>query len=145
MPSNTAIASRAAPVLDILHTTDAEGAPLCWVPLAQGRQGFCTIDEPDLQLLETLGLWLGWYLVSKKFVVAPCFGASGKTLLVARVLLDAGPGEAVTYKDQDFTNLRRSNLELLQGRQGRRRDRDFITPWPEKRELKQKARVHVYA
>lgn len=48
-------------------------------------------------------------------------------VLVARALLDAGPGQIVKYVDGNPLNLRRENLRLVANKGAIKRARDFIS------------------
>jgi hypothetical protein len=114
----------------IRHIVDQDGNRIALVPLGrQGRFGNAIIGESDLELLDSLGLSLRWNRLAKSGqVVAPCSRASGSCVQVARVLLDLGPGENVSYRNGDHTDLRRSNLAVNPEGYAIRRDRDYLTP-----------------
>lgn len=117
----------------VIHTTDENGEPIARVPLARGRQGWATLYEEDLRLLETLGLSMCWFTLAKGHVAASAYKAKGKLLLVARVLLDAPAGQNVGYVNGDKSDLRRDNLKLsTHGRKSSQRARESITPFAEK-------------
>jgi hypothetical protein len=54
------------------------------------------------------------------------------------VLVDAGPGQQVKHKDGNPRNLRRGNLELVEGGNAIRRDRALLTP----ENLRRRKRAH---
>jgi len=89
----------------ILHTTDGGGRKVALVPLGRkADRGNAIIDDADLTLLEALGLSLRWNRHSVTGVVfAPAGHGSGGNVQVARVLLDCGPGENVSYLNGDPT------------------------------------------
>lgn len=59
-----------------------------------------------------------------------CHGMGGGQATVARLIMDAGPGEIVRYRDRNPFNLRVSNLVKVPGRASRR-DREGVRAWVE--------------
>lgn len=58
----------------------------------------------------------------------PCGVGGGAThVTIARVLLNAGAGQKVCYRDRDPLNLRNDNLHVDKG-YARRRDADIMPP-----------------
>ncbi|WP_139221370.1 hypothetical protein [Bosea sp. OK403] len=113
----------------IIHSLDEGGRRAVFVPLLGGIRGYATIDEADFRSLLDAGLSSRWSIQVRGSVTAPCAGASGNTVSVARVLLDCGEGESVVYLNGDSTDLRRSNLSVsYEGNNAIRRDRDYIKP-----------------
>lgn len=111
----------------IIHALDEGGRKTVFVPLLGGSRGYAGIDEHDFHALMELGLSPTWSIQVRGTVTAPCAGASGNTVSVARVLLDLGPGESVTYANGNSTDLRRDNLSIsYEGNNAVRRDRDFV-------------------
>lgn len=108
---------------------------LAYVSLGtRGEKGVAVIAEADLAMLESLGLSLRWNRHPRTGAVfAPAGKASGSNVLVARVLLDAGKGENVRFKNGDPTDLRRDNLILDKTGYATRRDRDYLTPAQDRR------------
>lgn len=100
------------------------GRSLYMVPL--GRKGALEVAvwEEDYKLLRSLGLTGNWAKLQNMHVSAK---ASRQHVLVARVLLDAKPGQAVRYLDGNPLNLRRENLRLIAHAGTKRRDRDYLT------------------
>lgn len=128
----------------VIHTNSEGGDSVALVSLGpEGRKGYATVDEADLELLVSLGLSLKWNRSPQGMIKAPASNASGNSVSVARVLMDAGIGQSVSFRDGDTTNLSRSNLELSQQGQGTRRDRDFLTPASERRAYGPEP-IHVY-
>ncbi len=113
-----------APSRTITHT----GNGVSLVPLSnRGSGSLAVVDTDDLHMVESLGLSLRWTRHPKSgVVVAPASLAAGGHVTVARVLLDALPGQNVKFIDGDPTNLRRSNLSLIPGNSVRR-DREYLT------------------
>jgi hypothetical protein len=83
------------------------------------------LDDFDMML--ALGLSPHWQRSPSGYVVAAAHLASGSHVGVARVMLDAGPGEIVRFLDRNPLNLRSENLKLVPG-WATRRDRDWLTP-----------------
>ncbi|MHA6690555.1 hypothetical protein [Devosia sp. A449] len=127
----------------IQHAGD--GNEISFVPIGQfASKGVAVIDTEDLLMLEELGLSLAWNRNSRTgYVFAPAARAVGRSVQVARVLLDCGPGENVRYLNGDPTDLRRSNLSVNPEGNATRRDRDFLTPKAERRAWGPKAQ-HEY-
>ena len=91
-----------------VHSFDVRD--LVQVPL--GRSGLeATVDYDDYQELLALGLSPNWCLTGGNVVTRK----DGNLLTVARIIVDAQPGEIVAYSDGDRTNLRRGNLVLKSG------------------------------
>lgn len=96
------------------------------VPLKQGSKGCAVLDKDDIYFLASLGMSsFNWDRLPNGNVTAHASLSPTKHVYVARVLVDAGVGEAVIFRDRDNSNLRRSNLVKVQGH-GKRRDRDFL-------------------
>ncbi len=68
-------------------------------------------------------------------------GKARRYVLVARLIMNAGPGEAVSCIDGNRLNLRIANLCLEQSTLGKNRDRDLITE--NTRSVRPKA-IHLY-
>lgn len=125
----------------IQHTQEG----VSFVPIGQfARKGLAVIDTADLVLLEELGLSMAWNRHAQTgYVFAPAANASGGSVQVARVLLDCGPGENVSYENGDPTDLRRSNLSVNPDGNATRRDRDYLTPKAERKRWGQQVQ-HEY-
>ena len=107
---------------------DAESREIIYVPLR--NKGEAILYREDFDRLLELGLSLSWNRLPNGYVTAPAYKAHGNSIQVARVIVDAGPGEQVKYVNGDLTDLRSSNLCLLKGGGASRRDRDFISARP---------------
>lgn len=109
---------------------------LAYVPLGtRGQRGVAVISDDDLAMLEKLGLSLRWNRHPRTGAVhAPAGKASGSNVLVARVLMDAGKGQVVRFRNGDPTDLRRDNLILDNDGYATRRDRDYLTPAQDRRQ-----------
>ena len=114
----------------IRHTIDEGGHQVALVPLGrEGEKGVAIVDEDDLTMLDSLGLSMKWNRNhGTGVVIAPARRSSGSNVQVARVIVDAGPGENVHYRNGDPTDLRRENIEINRFGYAVRRDRDFLTP-----------------
>jgi|GEM_PF-1580426 len=113
---------------EIVHTKDEEGRPVVAVPLGpRGRHGYAVLYEEDFSLLEYLGVSPNWNINGGGYVICNASGAPGGKVQVARVLLDAGQGQQVTFINHNKADLRRNNLRLVEG-YAQRRDREFIKP-----------------
>lgn len=102
---------------------------LAFVPLGvRGAKGVAVVHDDDLSMLEDLGLSMRWNRhPDTGAVFAPAPRASGGNVLVSRVLVNAGPGQNVTYRNGDPSDLRRENLSVVSGN-ATRRDRNYLTP-----------------
>ena len=103
-----------------------KGRALTRVPLGRSQEKYCEIWEDDYRFLLKLGMTGNFNAIGNNYVTAASKRASGSHVLVARVLLDAGPGDAIRYLDKNPLNLRRENLKLVSGGNGIRRDRDYL-------------------
>lgn len=99
--------------------TDADGVACLHVPLASGH-GPATIEAADLPGVLAAGVTLAWNLndngSGRRYVRANQM--RGNTVMVARLIMGAGPEHEAHYRDGDPLNLRRANLYLT-GRRGR--------------------------
>jgi len=111
------------------------------VPVDCRGEQFATINKDDLEYLLKLGLSPTWNVLRGGYVYAVAHRATGGHVSVARVLLDAGPGQHVIYLDGNKLNLRRSNLCLSNQGWSTRRDRDFLTP-TDKQKRKKRKRIY---
>jgi len=120
----------------IRHAKEEDGRRIAMVPLGpRGDKGLAVIEDADLEMLFDLGLSMRWNRHSKTGAVfAPAPRASGSNVQVARVLMDCGPGENVSYRNGDPTDLRRENLVVNPEGYATRRDRDFLTPRSERKQ-----------
>ena len=91
-------------------------------------KGMAELYQEDVDFLIRLGLSMTWGRLDRGYVTAPASRAKGGRIGVARVLLDAKPGENIKYLDGNPLNLRRENLRLMAGGWSTRRDRDLLTP-----------------
>ena len=110
-----------------IEIIEEEGKRLCRVPLGPRAERHAEIWEKDWNFLLKLGCPGNWNHINNNYVTACAPKASGNHVLVARVLLDAGPGESVIYRDGNPLNLRRENLTLVESAKGSRRDREYLS------------------
>lgn len=83
-----------------------------YVPLGRSGSKTAVLYKDDLDYLMRLGVGNRWIANPNQNYVL-CFGNKpGKRIMVARLLLNAGPGNRVHYKDGNPLNLRRDNLSL---------------------------------
>jgi hypothetical protein len=109
--------------------TDSGGNEIGLVPLGKnGCKGMACLSKSDIYFLATLGLSFTWDRLPSGHVIASASRSPSKHVYPSRVLLDAGVGESVTFRDGDASNLRRSNLVKIVGGKSTRRDRDYLTP-----------------
>lgn len=97
------------------------------VPLDREKTKWATVWAEDYELLVGIGLSPNWSSAHRQgYILAPAYKHPNNQVMVARVLLNAGPGETVGYKDRDKRNLTRDNLYIKINKLGRLRDRDYI-------------------
>src|SRR5262245_60063072 len=98
-----------------------DGKEIYLIPVGKdGGKGYAAIEKKDFDLLVSLGLSGAWDHKHNSVIVPGC-------LSVARILLDAKPGQVVRFRDRDPFNLRSDNLYLEAGR-STRWDRRLLTP-----------------
>lgn len=97
-----------------IHKRSALGARTVHVPLANNER-CAVLDEEDFIWLIANGLTGNWTFNNASpgfsYVRAPC-AKTGNIVTVARLIIGAGRGQAVKYRDGDRMNLRRANLYL---------------------------------
>jgi len=104
------------------------GRAIVHVPLGRSGEKHAEIWQDDWNFLLKLGTPGNWNCVGQDGHVTVCTPrASGNHLTVARILLNAGPGETVRFLDGVPWNLRRENLRLFKGGWACRRDRDYLS------------------
>jgi hypothetical protein len=86
--------------------------PIIIVPLAKDR-GEAIVDKADFDLLVSLRVSDQWFLNGR---VVRCKTGNRNNLSVARLIMRAGDGEVVKYRDGSRLNLRRANLYTAPGR-----------------------------
>jgi hypothetical protein len=99
--------------LQVTASGDSVEREVVYVPLGRSGAKAAIIWKDDLDQLMSLGIGNRWYTNKDQNYVL-CFGnRPNKRLMVARLLLNAGPGARVQYKDGNPLNLRRDNLTLV--------------------------------
>lgn len=102
----------------VTYTCDPNGVEVAHVPLADGQTA--TLDKADHDAMRAAGWSDRWCLVSDggphlAYVRVAQNNATGNLVTVARIIMEAGRGQVVRYRDRDRTNLRRANLYVAQG------------------------------
>jgi hypothetical protein len=82
--------------------------------------------KEDFDSLLALGVSPYWCAPNDKQSNVLVAGVGKRKIGVARLLLDAGNGQIVKYKDGNPLNLKRENLELVANGRGKTRDRDLL-------------------
>tara|TARA_R100000365_G_C2733468_1_gene63256 strand:+ start:283 stop:645 length:363 start_codon:yes stop_codon:yes gene_type:complete len=99
------------------------------VPLSGHNGGHALIDRVDYEKLMADGLSKTWFYNSNggacSYVRAYQNNASGKLVGVARLIVGAGPGEVVKYRDFNSRNLTFNNLYIAAG-YSRRDDEEIV-------------------
>jgi len=93
-------------------TNDRDRGSIVHVPLARDGRREAVLDLDDYNELIGLGVYQNW---QGRGGQVGARGPDGITLLIARVLTDAKPGQRVIFRDGDCLNLRRDNLDLSEG------------------------------
>lgn len=115
------------------------GRPLVYVPLGKDNAKAAILYKDDYEFVLKLGTSNKWTATKRNCVTCNCSGASGYKLSVARIMLDCGKGEKVTYLDGNPLNLRRENLRKQPSKRTVRRDRDVLTNFVRSQEAKRVA------
>lgn len=101
-----------------------EGRALALVPLGPRSERVATIWNDDYVLLMSLGLSSNWLALNSGNYVYT--STKHGQIIIARVLLDAKPGQIVRYLDSDPMNLKRENLVLMYRDIAKKRDRELV-------------------
>lgn len=98
------------------HFTDTDGAACVRLPLA-GDAGSVILDRDDFDALTAQGLTANWCFnrAGKRAFGYVRAGYRGEFRTVARLVVQAGKGEHVRYRDGNPFNLRHENLEVVAG------------------------------
>lgn len=104
-----------APKRPPIFTTDDRGAPVAVILLASGESA--RLDAHDWERLLLRGVTPNWTLntTARGHAYVRAQRSRGNLVMVAREVLDARPGEIITYRNGDRTDLRRSNLQIAKG------------------------------
>lgn len=118
--ANTAAAHRRAS-RNAIRVTGADGTPLVLNPLPDGSRAI--IEAEDYDAFVRMGLTTRWFLDDNgsgnlivRFTLPSVDPrARANNASVARIVLDAGGGQRVRYRDKNPLNLTRANLYLADG------------------------------
>jgi hypothetical protein len=98
---------------------DPSGRPVVRVEMSNLPNVFATVDAADYDRLLAEGVSARWFINSNgkgtSYVRVSVNGVRGNLVLPARLILDAGRGEAVRYATPDRLDLRRSNISVVKG------------------------------
>ena len=113
----------------IRHFIDEEGKHVVQVPLDSTAKKNAIVLEKDFDELIQLGLSPIWCTIPnrKRSIVAVWNNPLRRYASVARMVANAGPGQAVSFANGNTFDLRSTNLVVGLG-EGTRKDRDFIRP-----------------
>ena len=110
----------------LIPITDEHGQPCFHVPMSNAPGIFAIVDQHSYARLRALGLTNTWLLngngTGKRYVrtAVPTEGrAKGTILLVARLIVGAGPGTVVRYANGNPLDLRFINLAWRKGKSKR--------------------------
>jgi hypothetical protein len=103
-----------------VHHGYENGARIVYVHFSNSI-GKCKLLEKDYDQLVKLHVGPPWKYAVGQVIVR----SGGKDIPVARLILDAGKGEAIRHIDRNSTNLLRANLLRVAGH-GCHRSRDLI-------------------
>jgi hypothetical protein len=86
---------------------------VCWVPVGKdGRDGEALLYAESYRALMEHGCPSKWFLIGRSVCTS---GIRSKTLMIARLLTYADPGQKVIYVNDDPFDLRLQNLGLIPG------------------------------
>lgn len=126
------------------ETNKAGGEGAILVPLGRdSKKGYAVVDKDDWEFLQKLGVSTTWNLSARGVVIAAAHLSKSGTVRIARVLMDAGPGQIVKHKDGNKLDLRRENLELRDEGYSLVRDREFLTPLKKRKKSQRKEFIAV--
>jgi hypothetical protein len=94
-----------------IMATDANGAPIFLVPTSNG--GPFKVDAADLHLVPRGPHY--WNNTGGGRSYVSCMGQENN-IHPARIIAGVGRGKVVRFRDGDRSNLRRNNLEVMNGR-----------------------------
>lgn len=107
--------------LEIVHSLDEFGFAIVTVPLRNSKRSV-TMYAQDFDMLTDLGVTFPWF--NRQDTI--CFWSNKKSLAIARILIDAGPRETVSYINRNSCDLRNNNLIRVKGGPATHRTRDLI-------------------
>jgi len=104
--------------------TDEFGRAALKVPLDNHGRTHAIVEPHAYQRVLDSGLTGMWFTNSnghgRRYVRTVTAGSRGTLTLIARVIMDAGPGEVIRYANGDSLDLRAMNLVSRRGRAKRR-------------------------
>lgn len=108
----------------INHVNTPGSAPTTEVSLANWPLPV-VLDRPDFEALMRAGVPLLWTFNPSRhggraYVRAGHSETPGNLVILARVIMEAGAGEMVRYRDGNTLNLRRENLRLVKASHAKR-------------------------
>ena len=107
-----------------VRTTDEHGTAIVRVPVDRYGHRWAILEAVDFDRLRAQGISPTWFFNRAAPTASPCqlayvkahaTNATGRLIMVARTILEAGPGERVEYVTSDRLDLRRSNIRLTSG------------------------------
>ncbi|WEK51830.1 MAG: hypothetical protein P0Y66_07595 [Candidatus Kaistia colombiensis] len=115
---------RKAPSRQPTAFIDEFGAAALKVPLDNHGLNHAIVHPHAYQWVLDSGLIGAWLLNAngrgRRYVRSWTPGSNGTLTLIARVIMDAGPGEIIRYVNGDSLDLRIMNLRSMRGRATRR-------------------------
>ena len=116
----------------VIHRLDNHpitiGTPIVLVPLKDGdNPPYAILNQSDWDTLMDIGCTEIWN-INKDGNVALWAAKAKSNVAVARLIMDAGPGEGVYHKDHNKLNLRKPNLVFHTSTRASRKEREFIKP-----------------
>ncbi|MCX5518077.1 hypothetical protein OSH10_06490 [Kaistia defluvii] len=103
---------------------DEFGMAALKVPLDNHGRSHAIVEPHAYQRVLDSGLTGMWFTNSnghgRRYVRTATAGSRGTLTLIARVIMDAGPGEVIRYANGDSLDLRVMNLLSMRGRAKRR-------------------------
>jgi hypothetical protein len=109
-----------------------------FVPLGpNGKRGEAILYTSSWNLLMKAGVSPNWTVVGRSVTTN---GPRGATLMVARLLTEAGPGEKIRFRDNDPYNLRLENIEVIRG-YSRESDSDLMWEQIEERKRREQEQL----
>jgi hypothetical protein len=109
---------------------DEFGSEALKVPLDNHGLNHAIVSPHAYQSVIDSGLAGAWFTNSngcgRRYVRTRAPGGPGTLALIARVILDAGPGEVIRYANGDSLDLRVMNLRSMRGR-AKRRDSQIVS------------------
>jgi hypothetical protein len=113
----------------VKHLTDENNEKIVHVPLDDRNKRYAIVNELVFEDLVDMGVPTIWKLKNDRGRDRVCFWntAAKQDTAVSRLILDAGPGQAVVHANGNPFDLRIRNLVLGAGK-GIRRDMDTIRP-----------------